>query len=137
MGFVLNDVLVMVCYLVLIKVMWGLVVVVYGLGKVDIGLKCLVGEVVSKVVGCFYCLVYVVYGVREQGVVQEKIDVVWSFEDSLFFIDVECVVINLVMKVGVVLNEIMDVDFECLWGYFLEDDIIEIVVVIVMFGFFN
>lgn len=137
MGFVPNDALVMARHPALTKAMWGLVAAIYGPGQVDNGLKRLIGEAASKAAGCFYCSAHAAHGAREQGVAQEKIDAVWSFEDSALFDDAERAAINLAMKAGVVPNETSEADFERLRLYFSEDEITEIVAVIAMFGFLN
>jgi len=137
MGFVPNDALVMARHPSLTKAMWGLVAAVYGPGQVDNGLKRLVGEAASKAAGCFYCSAHAAHGAREQGVSQEKIDAVWSFEDSPLFSDAERAAINLAMKAGRVPNETEDADFDRLRAHFSEDEITEIVAVIAMFGFLN
>jgi uncharacterized peroxidase-related enzyme len=137
MGFVPNDALVMARHPALTKAMWGLVAAVYGPGRVDNGLKRLVGEAASKAAGCFYCSAHAAHGAREQGVAQEKIDAVWSFEDSPLFTEAERAAINLAMKAGMVPNETSDADFERLKAHFSEAEITEIVAVIAMFGFLN
>ena len=137
MGFIPNDALVMARHPALTKSMWGLVAAVYGPGQVDNGLKRLVGEAASKAAGCFYCSAHAAHGAREQGVSQEKIDAVWSFEDSPLFTDAERAAINLAMKAGVVPNETSDADFDRLKSHFNENEITEIVAVIAMFGFLN
>ena len=137
MGFIPNDALVMARHPALTKAMWGLVAAVYGPGQVDNGLKRLVGEAASKAAGCFYCSAHAAHGAREQGVAQDKIDAVWSFEDSDLFSDAERAAINLAMKAGVVPNETTDADFDRLRAHFNEDQITEIVAVIAMFGFLN
>lgn len=137
MGFVPNDALVMARNPDLTKAMWGLVAAVYGPGQVDSGLKRLVGEAASKAAGCFYCSAHAAHGAREQGVAQEKIDAVWSFEDSPLFSDPERAAINLAMKAGMVPNETTDEDFDRVRQHFSEDEIVEIVSVIAMFGFLN
>jgi len=137
MGFVPNDALVMARHPALTKAMWGLVAAIYGPGQVDNGLKRLIGEAASKAAGCFYCSAHAAHGAREQGVVQEKIDAVWSFEDSELFSEAERAAINLAMKAGVVPNESSDADFDRLRLHFSEDEITEIVAVIAMFGFLN
>lgn len=137
MGFVPNDALVMARHPALTKAMWGLVAAVYGPGSVDNGLKRLVGEAASKAAGCFYCSAHAAHGAREQGVAQEKIDAVWSFEDSPLFDDAERAAINLAMKAGRVPNETDDADFDRLRTHFSESEITEIVAVIAMFGFLN
>lgn len=137
MGFVPNDALIMARHPALTKAMWGLVAAVYGPGQVDNGLKRLVGEATSKAAGCFYCSAHAAHGAREQGVSEEKIKAVWSFEDSPLFTDAERAAINLGMKAGVVPNATEDADFERLREHFSEDEITEIVAVIAMFGFLN
>ena len=137
MGFVPNDALVMARHPALTKAMWGLVAAVYGPGQVDNGLKRLVGEAASKAAGCFYCSAHAAHGAREQGVAQDKIDAVWSFEDSPLFSDAERAAINLAMKASVVPNGTTDADFDRLKAHFSEDEITEIVAVIAMFGFLN
>lgn len=137
MGFVPNDALVMARNPALTKAMWGLVAAVYGPGEVDNGLKRLVGEAASKAAGCFYCSAHAAHGAREQGVAQEKIDAVWSFEDNALFTEAERAAINLAMKAGVVPNETSDADFDRLKAHFSENEITEIVAVIAMFGFLN
>ncbi|MEM9053825.1 MAG: peroxidase-related enzyme [Pseudomonadota bacterium] len=137
MGFVPNDALVMARHPALTKAMWGLVAAVYGPGEVDNGLKRLIGEAASKAAGCFYCSAHAAHGAREQGVAQEKIDAVWSFEDSPLFSAAERAAINLAMKAGVVPNDTTDADFERLRAHFSDNQITEIVAVIAMFGFLN
>lgn len=137
MGFIPNDALVMARNPALTKAMWGLVAAVYGPGQVDNGLKRLVGEASSKAAGCFYCSAHAAHGAREQGVAQEKIDAVWSFEDSTLFNEAERAAINLAMKAGVVPNETTDADFDRLKEHFSENEITEIAAVIAMFGFLN
>ena len=137
MGFVPNDALVMARHPALTKAMWALVAAVYGPGQVDNGLKRLVGEAASKAAGCFYCSAHAAHGAREHGVAQEKIDAVWSFEDSPLFSEAERAAINLAMKAGITPNETTDTDFDRLRPHFSENEIIEIVAVIAMFGFLN
>ena len=137
MGFVPNDALVMARHPALTKAMWGLVAAVYGPGRVDHGLKRLIGEAASKAAGCFYCSAHAAHGAKEQGVAQEKIDAVWSFEDSPLFNEAERAAINLAMKAGVVPNETTDADFDRLKAHFTDSEITEIVAVIAMFGFLN
>ncbi len=137
MGFVPNDALVMARHPALTKAMWGLVAAVYGPGSLDNGLKRLIGEAASKAAGCFYCLAHAAHGAKSQGVPQEKIDAVWAFEDSPHFDEAERAAINLAMKAGVVPNEATDADFGRLKQHFSDDQIIEIVAVISMFGFLN
>lgn len=137
MGFVPNDALVMARRPALLKAMWGLVAAVYAPGKVDNGLKRLLGEAASKAAGCFYCSAHAAHGAENLGVPREKIEAVWSFEDSPLFTDAERAAINLAMKSAFVPNEATDEDFDRLKAHWSEDQIVEIMGVIAMFGFLN
>lgn len=137
MGFVPNDSLVMARRPALLKAMAGLVGAIYGPGEVDAGLKRLIGEAASKAAGCFYCSAHAAHGAKTQGVSAEKIEAVWTFEDSPLFSVAERAAINLAMKAGVVPNETEDEDFDRLRQHFDEGQIVEIVSVIAMFGFLN
>ena len=137
MGFIPNDALVMARNPGLTRAMWGLVAAMYGPGKVDSGLKRLVGEAASKAAGCFYCSAHAAHGARAHGVSQEKIDAVWSFEDSPLLSNAERAAINLAMKASVVPNETEETDFDRMREHFSEDEIVELVAVTSMFGFLN
>ena len=137
MGFAPNDALVMARQPDLLKAVWALVAAVYGPGTVDAGLKRLIGEATSKAAGCFYCSAHAAHGAEAQGVSADKIAAVWSFEDSDLFTEDERAAINLAMKAGRVPNEAEDEDFERLRAHFSEDQIVEIMGVIAMFGFLN
>ncbi|MDJ0919517.1 MAG: peroxidase-related enzyme [Henriciella sp.] len=137
MGFVPNDALVMARHPSLTKAIWGLVAAIYGPGEVDNGLKRLIGEAASKAAGCFYCSAHAAHGARQHGVAPEKIEAVWSFEDSPLLSEAERAAINLAIKAGVVPNATTDADFDRLKAYFSDNQIVEIVAVIAMFGFLN
>lgn len=137
MGFIPNDALVMARNPALLNAVWELVAAVYGQGRVDNGLKRLIGEATSKAAGCFYCSAHAAHGAALHGVDAARIEAVWSFEDSPLFSDAERAAINLGMKAGRVPNEASDEDFTRLRAHFSEDEIIEIMGVIAMFGFLN
>lgn len=137
MGFSPNDGLVMARHPAMLKALGALVGAIYGPGKVDPGLKRLIGEATSKAAGCFYCSAHAVKGAESQGVDPAKIDAVWSFEDSDLFSDAERAAIRVAMKAGLSPNETTDEDFTDLKTHFGDDEIVEIVGVIAMFGFLN
>lgn len=137
MGFAPNDALVIARQPELLKAMWALVAAVYGPGEVDAGLKRLIGEATSKAAGCFYCSAHAAHGAEMQGVSAEKIAAVWTFEDSELFTEAERAAISLAKKAGRVPNEAEDEDFDRLRTHFSENQIVEIMGVIAMFGFLN
>lgn len=137
MGFQPNDALVMARSPALLKAAGALVAAAYGPGKVDDGLKRLIGEATSKAAGCFYCSAHAAKGAETHGVDPARIEAVWNFEESDLFTDAERAAIRVAMKSGMSPNETTDEDFAALREYFDDDQIIEIVSVIAMFGFLN
>jgi len=135
MGFAPNDALIMARMPTLVQAMSALVGAVYGPGKIDPGLKRLIGEATSKAAGCFYCSAHAANGALDHGVAKEKITAVWEFEQSNLFTEAERAAIRVAMKSGLSPNETTDADFEELKTHFSEDEIVEIVGVIAMFGF--
>ncbi len=137
MGFRPNDALVMARRPALLRAMGALVAAAYGEGRVDAGLKRLVGEAASKAAGCFYCSAHAAKGAQTQGVDPARIEAVWRFEESPLFDEAERAAIRVAMKAGMSPNETTDEDFNALRAHFDDDQIIEIVSVIAMFGFLN
>lgn len=137
MGFQPNDALVMARRPALLKAMGALVAAAYGEGRVNAGLKRLIGEATSKAAGCFYCSAHAAKGAQAQGVDPARIEAVWRFEESDLFNDAERAAIRVAMKSGMAPNETTDEDFAELKAHYDEDQIVEIVSVIAMFGFLN
>ena len=137
MGFRPNDALVMARNPALLKAMGALVGAAYGEGRVDAGLKRLIGEATSKAAGCFYCSAHAAKGAEAQGVDAARIEAVWTFEESDLFSGAERAAIRVAMKSGMSPNETTDEDFADLKRHFDDDQVIEIVAVIAMFGFLN
>jgi len=137
MGFQPNDALIMARNPALMKAVSALVGAVYGPGQVEPGLKRLIGEATSKAAGCFYCSAHAAKGAEAHGVDHAKIEAVWSFEESDLFTDAERAAIRVAMKSGLSPNETTDEDFKLLKEHYDDDQIVEIVSVIAMFGFLN
>jgi len=121
----------------LLKAMGALVGAVYGPGKVDPGLKRLIGEAASKAAGCIYCSTHAAKGALDQGVSAEKIEAVWMYQDSPLFSAAERAAIQVAMRASLSPNEATDEDFTTLQSHFDDDEVVEIVSVIAMFGFLN
>lgn len=137
MGFQPNDALVMARRPALLKAMGALVAAAYGEGRVDAGLKRLIGEATSKAAGCFYCSAHAAKGAQAHGVDAAHIEAVWRIEESDLFDDAERAAIRVAMKSGMTPNETTDEDFADLKAHYDDDQIVEIVSVIAMFGFLN
>ena len=138
MGFVANDVLTMARWPELLMVMQQLVAVVYGPGKLDDGLKRLVGMVASAAAGCRYCQAHTAHGSSlVPGMSPDKVTAVWDFESSDLFDDRERSALRIARGAGQNPNGVTDAEFANLREHFNEREVMEIMGVICLFGFLN
>ena len=137
MGFTANDALVMARNPELMRAFARLVAVIYGPGRIDPGLKRLIGLMTSSAAGCSYCVGHTAYGSRKQGVTAEKLAAVWEFESNPLFSAAEKAALRVAMHAGQSPNGVTDSMFDELSTHYEEDACLEIVAVIAMFGFLN
>ena len=137
MGFVANDALTMARNPALMEAFGALVGAVYAPGKIDPGLKRLIGLVNSSAAGCRYCVGHTTFASERHGVDAERLEAVWSFRDSSLFSDAEKAALELAFHAGQTPNGVTDDMFRELGRYYDEDAQLEIVAVIAMFGFLN
>jgi uncharacterized peroxidase-related enzyme len=110
---------------------------VTGPGTVDRGLKQLVAYVSSATYGCRYCQAHTGQKAARSGVDPEKLRHAFEFETSDLFDDAERAALRLAHHASLVPNEVTDEHFERLRGHFTDEQIVEIVAVIAMFGWLN
>ena len=137
MGFTPNDGLIMARRPDITKALMGLVAAIYAPGKVADPLKRLIGEATSKAAGCTYCVAHTAHSAHKMGVPEEKITALWEFETSPHYNEAEKAAINVAMKAGMSPNATTDEDFDRLKQHYDEEEIVEIVSVIALFGFLN
>lgn len=137
MGFVSNDSLTMARNPPLMSAFAALVGTVYAPGKVDDGLKRLIGLLSSAAAGCRYCVGHTALTSQKYGISQAKLAAVWEFEQSELFSDAEKAALRVAMHAGQTPNGVTDEMFAELGQYFDDDARLEIVSVIALFGFLN
>ncbi len=137
MGFLPNDGLLMAYKPEILTSFFGLAKAIYAQGKIDSGLKRMIGHISSKAGGCVYCSAHTAYGANNQGVSKEKLEAIWEFESSSLFSEAEKVTLYVALKSSMIPNQVTDEDFENLKKYYDNEAIVEIVSVIAMFGFLN
>ena len=137
LGFLPNDALIMARNPDLMRALGGLVGAVYAPGKVDSGLKRLIGLVTSSAAGCNYCMAHTAFTSQQHGVDEAKLAAIWEFETSELFSEAERAALHVAMLAGQSPNGVADADFESLRCHFDDNAIVEIVAVIAMFGFLN
>lgn len=138
MGFTANDVLTMARWPALLSAMHQVVDVVYGPGELDLGLKRMVGTIVSAAAGCRYCQAHTaLHGATIPGATPEKIAAVWDFENSDLFDDRERAALRVARGAGQVPNAVTDEEFKELRAQFNDQEVLEIMGIIALFGFLN
>lgn len=106
-------------------------------GSVSEELKMLVSLISSQTSGCRYCQAHMSNLSGIYGSSAEKIENLWSFHESELFRDAERAALNLAHKASLVPNEAAAEDFDWLKQHFSEDEIVEIVATISLFGYLN
>ncbi len=138
MGFIANDVLTMAHWPEFLDALKGLVDVVYAPGALDSGLKQLVATVSSQAAGCRYCQAHSAHGaVANAGVDREKLDRVWSFETDPLFSEGERAALRLAVAAGSQPNAATDEHFEALRNHYSEQQVMELMGVLALFGLLN
>jgi len=107
-------------------------------GKVPMGLKRMVAHIASRSAGCQYCMAHTAESAAEMdGVAPEKIEAIFDYERSDLFSDAERAALALAQAAGQTPNLVTDPDMDALKTHFDEDQIVEIVAVICLFGWLN
>ncbi len=137
MGFLPNSLLDMGRNKPLMDAFAGLAAVANGPGKVSKELKGLIAFICSRSAGCQYCMAHTAHSAVHGGVSQEKFDAIWEYETSDLFSDAERAALVVAQGGGAVPNAVTDADFAKLKDHYTDDEIIEIVAVISLFGWLN
>jgi uncharacterized peroxidase-related enzyme len=107
-------------------------------GKVPLPLKRLIAHVASRSAGCQYCMAHTAEAAASMdGVSPEKIAAAFEYERSPLFTDAERAALTVAQGAGQTPNAVNDADFDLLKQHFDEDQIVEIVGVICLFGWLN
>jgi uncharacterized peroxidase-related enzyme len=105
--------------------------------KVDRGFKRLIAHVSSRAAGCRYCMAHTAGGALHFGVADEKLAAVWDYQTSPLYSAAERAALDLAVAGSAVPNAATDEMFLELQKYWTEEQIVEIVGVISLFGFLN
>lgn len=104
---------------------------------VDRGLKRLIAHVSSRAAGCQYCMAHTAGGALHFGVEDKKLAAIWEYQTSPLFSAAERAALDLAVAGAAVPNAATDEMFVELRKHWSEEQIVEIVGVIAMFGFLN
>lgn len=138
LGFVPNSILIMQRSPKLAKALAALTAAIWDPeSKVDRGFKRLVAHVSSRAAGCQYCMAHTAGGALHFGVEDEKLAAVWDYQTSPLFSAAERAALDFTIAASSVPNAVTDDMFMDMRKYWTEDQIVEIVGCISVFGFLN
>ena len=106
-------------------------------GTVDEELKMLVSLIASQVAGCRYCQAHMANLSKIYQASEEKISQVWNYEESDLFTDAEKAALRLAYHGAMSPSQSSQEHFDELNKHYDENEIVEIVATISLFGFLN
>jgi uncharacterized peroxidase-related enzyme len=106
-------------------------------GKVDRGFKRIIAHVASRAAGCQYCMAHTAGGALHFGVEDKKLAAVWEYQTSSLYSAAERATLDFAIAAASVPNAVTDAMFAKLRKYWTEEQLVEIVGVISLFGFLN
>ena len=138
MGFIPNSVLIMQRRPKMVKAFQQLSAAIWDPeGKVPLAFKRLLAHVVSRSAGCQYCMAHTGEGAMKLGVDQKKLDALWDYQSSPLYTPAERAALDVAVAAGCVPNAVTEEMFLELRKHWTEEQIVEIVGLISLFGFLN
>jgi AhpD family alkylhydroperoxidase len=137
LGFLPNSSLIMARHPELLNAFQQLAVAALSPGKIDRTLKLLVGHMASRAAGCGYCIAHTGHTLEVMGLSEEKFQEIWNFETDKNFSAADRAALRVAMGAAQVPNGVTDDQFLDLKKYFDEDQIVELLGVISLYGFLN
>lgn len=138
LGFIPNSILIMQRKPKLAKALAQLTAAVWDPdSRVERGFKRLIAHVASRAAGCQYCMAHTAGGALHFGVEDDKLAAVWDYQTSLLYSAAERATLDFALAAATVPNEVTDEMFAEMRRHWTEEQIVEIVGVIALFGFLN
>ena len=137
MGYLPNAYLLMAENEALIKSFSDLTNTIFLSKNIDAGTKQLIALASSLSSGCKYCQSHTAHGAERSGISIKKISDILNFSKSSLFDDKEKALLDLAFASGTTPNQSKKEHFDKLKEYFSNEQIIDIVSVISLFGFLN
>lgn len=138
MGFEANSLKVMARQPAILQGFMTLSAAILGPGaQLDPVLRQMIAHISSAAAGCAYCQAHTAHGAEHRGGDADKLAALWEFETSDLFTPAETAALDLALAAGSVPNQATDEHFTALRPHYSEDEIVEIVAVIALFGFLN
>lgn len=106
-------------------------------GAVTSALKRLLAYVSSNVTGCRYCQAHTIRAAERYGAEQEQLDNVWEYKTHPAFNAAERAALDLAVAASTVPNGVDEAIMAAMNEHWQQDDIVEIMGVIALFGYLN
>ena len=106
-------------------------------GEVDLGVKRLIGHVASMAAGCMYCRAHTATSALRHGVSNDKLAAIHDYPRSPLFTEAERAALDFALAAASVPNAVTDDLFSRVREHWSEGQVVEILGVIGLFGFFN
>ena len=105
--------------------------------SVSPALLYLVGNASSLAAGCMYCVAHSGGAANHSGEDAAKIAAIWEFETSDLFTEAERVALRFAQAASSIPNMVTDEDFDALKEHYTDYQIVELLSIIGLYGFFN
>jgi uncharacterized peroxidase-related enzyme len=138
LGFIPNSVLIMQRRPKMVKALAALAATVWDPDSaVPPSFKRLLSHVASRAHGCQYCMAHTAGGALKLGVTDDKLAAIWEYRSSPLYTEAERVALDFALAAAAVPNDVTDEMFAEMRRHWTDDQIVEIVGVISLFGFMN
>lgn len=138
LGFIPNSILIMQRKPKLAKALAQMTAAVWDPdSQVDRGFKRIIAHVASRAAGCQYCMAHTAGGALLFGVEDKKLAAVWEYPTSPLYNEAERATLDFALAAASAPNAVTDEMFAELRKRWTEEQIVEIVGVISLFGFLN
>jgi uncharacterized peroxidase-related enzyme len=106
-------------------------------GRVTPEQKRLIAHIASRAAGCRYCQAHTIMAAERLGAPAERLAAVWDYQTSPLFTDAERAAFDFALAAAAVPNAVDDGIAAALRAHWDDDDIVEILGVVALFGFLN
>lgn len=137
LGFLPNSNLIMARQKDMLRAFQSLAAAVLAPGQVDIETKLLIAHVSSWAAGCRYCIAHTGHMSDHKGVPREKLDAALDYAESPVFSEAERSALRIAWAGSATPNTVTDADFEAARDHWTDDQLVEIVSVLALYGFLN
>ena len=106
-------------------------------GRVTSEQKRLIGYLTSAIAGCRYCQAHTILAAHRYGGSDERLKAIWNFRDSSLFSDAEKAAFEFALAASAIPNAVDADSAANLRNHWTDDEIVEILGVISLFGYLN